>query len=132
MAHKIPAVRNRVFSTLVITASTTPEHFIVAQVPVDIRDLDEAYYSNDKHLKDSDSTRKKKVVVGAYASVETCLFRPGGNGTDNKNEGVIEWVMTTASDAKGWIPMPLQKPKIPGAIAADVGYFIGWAMKRRT
>lgn len=44
----------------------------------------------------------------------------------------IEWTMATASDAKGWLPMWVQKLGIPGAIVKDVGLFIGWIAKQRS
>lgn len=38
----------------------------------------------------------------------------------------IEWVMATASDAKGWLPMWVQKLGVPSAVVKDVGLFVGW------
>lgn len=38
----------------------------------------------------------------------------------------IEWIMATASDTKGNLPMFLQKPNLPGAVAKDVGFFMEW------
>ena len=52
-----------------------------------------------------------------------------GSGGGGGNE--IEWVMATASDAKGWLPMWLQKTSVPGAVVKDVGFFVDWVMKRR-
>ena len=46
-------------------------------------------------------------------------------------DGTIEWIMATASDAKGWLPMWAQKLGIPGAIVKDVGLFIAWVAKQR-
>ncbi len=43
----------------------------------------------------------------------------------------IEWTMATASDAKGWLPMWVQKLGIPGAIVKDVGLVITWVTKQR-
>jgi len=43
----------------------------------------------------------------------------------------VLWEMGTASDAKGWLPMSIQKMALPGAIVKDVGWFIGWNAKRR-
>ena len=34
--------------------------------------------------------------------------------------------MATASDAKGWLPMWVQKLGVPGAVVKDVGLFIRW------
>lgn len=43
----------------------------------------------------------------------------------------LEWVMATASDAKGWLPMWAQKMGVPSAVVKDVGLFIGWVKTRR-
>ena len=43
----------------------------------------------------------------------------------------IEWVMATASDAKGWLPVWAQKMGVPSAVVKDVGLFIGWVRKQR-
>ena len=43
----------------------------------------------------------------------------------------IEWVMATASDAKGWLPMWAQKMGVPSAVVKDVGLFIRWVQKKR-
>ena len=34
--------------------------------------------------------------------------------------------MATTSDAKGWLPMYLQKLGVPGAVIKDVGLFMKW------
>lgn len=39
--------------------------------------------------------------------------------------------MGTASDAKGVLPMPIQKSALPGAIAKDVGLFMKWMSEKR-
>lgn len=39
--------------------------------------------------------------------------------------------MATASDAKGNLPMAVQKLGVPGAIVNDVGFFIRWNAERR-
>lgn len=46
--------------------------------------------------------------------------KPGDSGEQ------IEWVMATASRAKGNIPMAMQRMGVPGAIAKDVGLFLKW------
>ena len=43
----------------------------------------------------------------------------------------IEWVMATASDAKGWLPMWAQKLGVPSAVVKDVGLFLGWVVTKR-
>jgi len=49
-----------------------------------------------------------------------------------ENEGKeVVWQMATASDAKGSLPMPLQKMGVPGAVVKDVGLFMGWIDGKR-
>ena len=43
----------------------------------------------------------------------------------------IDWFMATASDAKGWLPMFLQKLGVSSAIVKDVGLFVEYVKKRR-
>ena len=134
MCHHIPPpLSNRIFSVLVVTAHTpNPTSaqlpaFIDAQIPVDISGISEAMYSNGKHKTDGDTPQKKKpITIGQYTSVERVKVVEKGEG---KNE--IVWEMATASDAKGSLPMALQKMGVPGAVVKDVGFFIGWTAKRR-
>ncbi|KAI9700568.1 MAG: hypothetical protein M1820_006722 [Bogoriella megaspora] len=137
MAHHIPPpLSNRVFSVVVVTAHTpnpTSEGlpaFIVVQIPVDISMVKEAMYSNGRHKTEGDTAEKKKpVTVGQYTSVERVKAVKG------KEEGglnEIVWEMATASDARGSLPMAIQKMSVPGAIAKDVGYLLGWVAQRRS
>lgn len=144
MCHKLPfPLANRVFPVLVITAKTglTPLHdFIVVQIPVDIKFLPQALYSNGRNVLMGDKAiKRKKPVLGfvtcnhllalllliirysVYTSIERCVLK-GDH---------VEWTMTTASDAKGWIPMCMQKMGVPGAVVKDVGLFIDWIAKER-
>ncbi|QDS76634.1 hypothetical protein FKW77_007975 [Venturia effusa] len=127
MCHEIPVVANRVFATLVLTANyVSSPGFIVVQIPLDLEGVDAAIYSNHKNTthKDSDTDqKKKKVVVGQYASVERCTY--------DEAEEKVSWDMATAADAKGGIPMFLQKPTMPGKIAVDVGFFASFVEKKR-
>lgn len=61
----------------------------------------------------------------AYASIELCRLV-----TDQGVE-MVEWIMATTSDAKGWLPMWVQKLGVPGAISKDVTYFMNWIAGRR-
>ena len=131
MAHHITfPIRNRVFPVLIITASgpsptpaSTPSSFLVVQIPIDLRPLPQAFYSRGRNLTETkDAMKKKKVVMGVYTSVEKCVMRPDLD---------IEWTMATASDAKGALPMWMQKLGVPGQVVADVGLFIDWVGKRR-
>ncbi|KAL1861457.1 hypothetical protein Daus18300_008851 [Diaporthe australafricana] len=136
MKHKIPPpLKPRVFPVLQLVASAVPgggdgggagaqqqqrDEFVV--VSVTVPDLATG------PLKESASlSAEKGVVVGAYVSVERVRRLPR-QGEDN---GKIEWVMATASDAKGILPMFLQTKAVPGQIAKDVGMFLGWIDKER-
>lgn len=68
-------------------------------------------------------SRSKGVVVGAYTSVERIRKLPGS--------GDIEWVMATASNARGALPAWVQALAVPGQIARDVPLFLGWVAKER-
>ncbi|TLD22658.1 hypothetical protein E2P81_ATG07851 [Venturia nashicola] len=127
MCHELPVVANRVFATLVLTAKYIQgKGFIVVQVPLDLQGVEAAIYSNHTNTTHKDSgtaLKKKKVVVGQYASVERCTY--------NEAEQIVSWDMATAADAKGDIPMLLQKPTMPGKIAVDVGFFAAFVEKQK-
>ncbi|KAL8971636.1 MAG: hypothetical protein Q9183_000959 [Haloplaca sp. 2 TL-2023] len=73
MCHKLPfPLMPRVFPVLIISATTNltpnPDDFIVVQIPVDIRNLPEAFYSNGRNQLEGDtSIKRKKVVIGFVA-----------------------------------------------------------------
>ena len=66
MCHKLPALlSNRVFPVLVVTAKRGKHAFVVVQIPIDIRSLAAAFYSNKRNLKEGNSSLKRqKVVLG--------------------------------------------------------------------
>ena len=68
---------------------------------------------------------KLMLIFGSrvYTSIERCILTESAD---------IEWVMATASDAKGNLPMAAQKLGVPGAIVNDVGFFIGWTANNRS
>ncbi len=57
-----------------------------------------------------------------YTSIERCRITPSGD---------VEWIMATASDAKGNLPLAVQKLGVPGAIVNDVGFFMKWIAEKR-
>ncbi|CAK3982249.1 Hypothetical predicted protein [Lecanosticta acicola] len=112
MMHKIPwPLNNRAFPVVVLTAKRAQE-FIVVQVPVAVGRVKEARYA-----------KESKVVTGTYCSIERCEAIEGGTK--------VKWQMATASNAKGNLPMSLQKLGTPPAIVKDVGLFMDWCEKRR-
>jgi len=119
MCHHIPfPLLNRVFAVIVVTGRKIGKELVVVQIPVDLSHISAARYSNGAHKKDSSlqGRQKKGVVIGEYVSIERCKV---------EGEEVV-WEMATASDAKGFLPMPMQKMALPGKITLDVGLFIGW------
>jgi Protein of unknown function (DUF3074) len=133
MCHALPGpLSPRCFPVLVITASTTPTSFLAVTVPVNLSSppLDAAYYSTGRNTTDSSASeqQKKKPVLGIYAAVETVKIMNASEHShpDGTADGQIEWIMATASDTKGNLPMFLQKPNLPGAVAKDVGLFMKW------
>jgi hypothetical protein len=103
--------------------------FIVVSVPV--RDADA--------IPGTELSRARAVVVGAYASIErfrlmttTTSSSPSSSASASESDGhacskrEIEWIMATASDAKGVLPPWLQARAVPGQISKDVGLFVGW------
>ncbi|KUI67348.1 hypothetical protein VM1G_02731 [Cytospora mali] len=135
MKHKIPPpLKPRVFPVLQLIATAVPsrggnggggttatarrrDEFVV--VSVTVGDFAEGGL---KDMAGLSAEKRKGVVIGAYAAVERVRRLPGGE---------IEWVMATASDAKGVLPMWVQTRAIPGQIAKDVGLFLGWIAKER-
>lgn len=98
------------------------DEFIVVSVTVE--DFAEGAMKDTAGLSSAD---KKKgggggLVIGAYAAVERVRRLPGGE---------VEWLMATASDAKGVLPMWVQTKAVPGQIAKDVGLFLGWIARER-
>lgn len=78
---------------------------------------------------------EKGVVVGAYVSVERVRRLPLTKGAEaggmSGERGRIEWLMATASDARGILPMWVQTRAVPGQIAKDVSLFLGWMNTER-
>lgn len=129
MRHAVgrPVLQDRVFPVLQMTASVlgrdgaeseaSSREFVVVSVTVD----DFGGAPEAEHAKAGD------VVVASYASVER--VRKVAEGAEGA--GKIEWIMATASDAKGVLPAWVQKAAVPGQVAKDVSLFLGWIAKER-
>ncbi|KAM0332252.1 hypothetical protein ACHAQA_002528 [Verticillium albo-atrum] len=115
MRHAMPGglLRDRVFGTVMVGAvARGRDEFVVVSVPV--RDLERSAMGA--------LVKEKGVVVGAYVSVERI----------RKTEtGEIEWIMATASDAKGVLPLWVQTKAVVGVVAKDVELFLSWIAERR-
>ncbi|KAK5050761.1 hypothetical protein LTR84_003320 [Exophiala bonariae] len=123
MCHVIPGpmMSPRCFPVLVATASVDADRFVAVTVPVNLSaaGFDEAFYSSDRNVKEgTTATQRREVIAGVYTAVELV--------TRNPQKKEVEWIMATASDAKGNLPGWMQKAGVPSQIAKDVGYFMQW------
>ncbi|EME87950.1 uncharacterized protein MYCFIDRAFT_75783 [Pseudocercospora fijiensis CIRAD86] len=111
MRHKVPSpLKNRVF-TVVVAAGKIENEFVDVQIPVEL--------PNNAKYKETST----EIVHGVYASVE--------RGSLEENGTHVKWQMGTASDAKGILPLFIQKIAMPGEIAKDVGRFVEWRGRLR-
>lgn len=170
MCHSLPTpLQPRVFSVLVAAAKTIPiqkpptatemnalpptpkedaaaDGFIVVQLPLDIKSVPAAFYSNGRNLKEGTAPEKRKQpVIGIYTSIERGRYSPHQHHGDDASEGQghsgeqpggvqrgeTEWLMATASDARGVLPMWMQKMGTPAAVVKDVGLFMKWVQEKR-
>ncbi len=92
-----------------------PKEFLVVSITVS------DFASASPH---AELSRAKNVVVAAYASVERVRKLAGWDGD-------VEWLMATASDARGHLPTWLQALAVPGQIAKDVPLFLAWLARER-
>ena len=132
MRHKIgKPLKDRTFPVLQMTCSAMargegesgddaaatqhrekPEFLVVS---VTVADFDRA--------PNAEYSRAKDTVLAAYASVERIRKLPA--------TGEIEWIMATASDARGVLPQWVQNIAVPGQVAKDVPLFLGWIARER-
>ncbi|KAM0286992.1 hypothetical protein ACHAQH_000677 [Verticillium albo-atrum] len=115
MRHVMPGrlLKDRVFGTVMVGATAKGrDEFVVVSVPV--RDLEGSEMGG--------LVKEKGVIVGAYVSVERIR---------KTEKGEIEWIMATASDAKGVLPMWVQTRAVVGVVAKDVELFLSWIAERR-
>ncbi|KAF3076361.1 hypothetical protein CFAM422_001255 [Trichoderma lentiforme] len=104
--HKMPApLNNRAFPVLQVTAAVRGRReFIVVQIAAVPETLS------------SEEARSDGALRGTYTSVER--FR------EVDEQGNVEWLMGTVSDARGVLPAWIQKMAVPGQIAKDVDMFL--------
>ncbi|OAL28128.1 hypothetical protein AYO20_09547 [Fonsecaea nubica] len=128
MCHATPPPTSpRCFPVLVATASITSDEFLAVTVPVNLgTSVHDAFYSSGRNTREGKTSQQRKsVVLGVYTALEM-VRRKEGDANVGKNWGEVEWVMATASDAKGNLPMWMQKMSVPGMISKDVSYFLKW------
>ncbi|KAK5655002.1 hypothetical protein OQA88_6761 [Cercophora sp. LCS_1] len=73
-------------------------------------------------ISQSQSQPKQDYTTASYTSVERIRKTPTSQ---------IEWLMATASDAGGLLPLWVQTRAVPGQIAKDVPLFLRWIAQRR-
>ena len=99
------------------------QKFVVVTVPVKLGvGVKKAFYANHRNRKEGEGQQREEVVQGLYTAVETCTLRSKGAGEGEE----VEWIMTTASDAAGNLPMWMQRMSIPGVLPKDVSFFMKW------
>lgn len=114
--HKMPApLKPRVFPVLQATTSVISagvRRFMVVQISAG--DASEAAKAEE--------TKRGRRVLGGYTSIEQ--VKDVGNRE-------CEWVMGTASDARGVVPLWAQRLAMPKEVAKDVDMFLSWIAKER-
>lgn len=129
MLHQMPApLKPRAFTILTISGvpgsspsgSAEPNSqrpFLTLTLPLNISNPEPS-----SKITTAKYSMSSSVVHGAYVSIEHVYL---------SEKGDIVWDMVTASNAKGNLPMGVQKLGISGAIVKDVGLFLGWVDRRR-
>ncbi|KAH8675653.1 hypothetical protein BX600DRAFT_453211 [Xylariales sp. PMI_506] len=122
MRHKVgrPVLKDRTFPVLQAVAATpgSKQEFVVVSIPV----------PDFGSRAESKLASEKGAQVARYVSVERIRKLPESAGAD---AGKIEWLMATASDAGGVLPMWVQNMAMPGVVWKDVPLFLSWIAKDR-
>ncbi|KAF2759315.1 hypothetical protein EJ05DRAFT_499727 [Pseudovirgaria hyperparasitica] len=120
MYHKQPfPISDRFFTTLVVAATYAEKKFIVVQVPVDSATFPADFVASKSNTVDGKHrNEKRKVVQGHYASVERVQA--------NDSDGTVTWEAGTVSSAGGSIPDAVTNLALPGELAKDVGFVVGF------
>ncbi|KAI1310373.1 hypothetical protein F5Y03DRAFT_37685 [Xylaria venustula] len=118
MRHKVgrPVLKDRTFPVLQLTAAvkegTGAPEFVIVSIPVpDFATSDKAQLSKEKGAQ-----------IAYYVSVERIR---------KLENGKIEWLLGTASDAAGVLPLWIQDLAISGIVWKDVPLFLSWIAKER-
>lgn len=74
MCHKLPPPLNiRVFPELVVSARTGRFESIIVHIPIDIRELPKAFYSNGRNLREGENDLRRKTPVLGFVDFPTNL-----------------------------------------------------------
>jgi hypothetical protein len=122
MVHSMPGplLKDRLFTILAVSGypASDPDSFVTLTVPLDV-----GAKATATEIPSAKYAGSAAVVQAQYVSIEY---------VHKTADGSIVWEMATASDAKGNLPMALQKLGIASAITKDVGLFLGWVDKNRS
>ncbi|KAJ5166614.1 uncharacterized protein N7482_005395 [Penicillium canariense] len=115
--------------------------FLIVQIP-----LHQTSSSTPQALQQKiSSSVPKRTIFANYVSVEHVTLLPPSSYSSSssaqaqdfsgKPKSRVEWTMATTADPGGSIPKWVQRNftlgGMPRAVVADVGFFIGWTMRRR-
>ncbi|KAI2635469.1 hypothetical protein GGS21DRAFT_490126 [Xylaria nigripes] len=118
MRHKVgrPVLKDRTFPVLQLSCAvkqgTGAPEFVVVSIPVP----DFAASDNARLC------REKGALIAFYVSIERIR---------KLEDGRIEWLLGTASDAAGFLPLWIQDKALSGIVWKDVPMFLGWIAKER-
>ncbi|KAI1749406.1 hypothetical protein F4782DRAFT_513711 [Xylaria castorea] len=118
MRHKIgrPILKDRTFPVLQLSCAvkegTGAQEFVIVSIPVP------DFATSDK----ANLSKEKDAQIAYYVSVERIR---------KLNDGKTEWLLGTASDAAGVLPLWIQDKALVGIVWKDVPMFLGWIAKER-
>ncbi|KAJ8132347.1 hypothetical protein O1611_g1279 [Lasiodiplodia mahajangana] len=119
MRHKVgrPFLKDRTFPVLQLSCAvkegTSAPEIVIVSIPVP------DFATSPK----ANLSKEKGAQIAYYASIERIR---------KLEDGKIEWLLGTASDAAGVLPLWIQDLALPGIIWKDVPLFLGWIAKERT
>ncbi|KAI0408907.1 hypothetical protein F4802DRAFT_546960 [Xylaria palmicola] len=117
MRHRVgrPVLKDRTFPVLQLSCAAkegAAEEFVIVSIPVpDFATSEKAKLS-----------KEKGALIAYYVSVERIR---------KLNDGKIEWLLGTASDAAGVLPLWIQDKALLGIVWKDVPLFLGWIARER-
>ncbi|KAK5629934.1 hypothetical protein RRF57_005649 [Xylaria bambusicola] len=118
MRHKVgrPFLKDRTFPVLQLSCAvkegTGAPEFVIVSIPVP------DFATSDK----ANLSKEKGALIAFYVSIERIR---------KLENGKIEWLLGTASDAAGVLPLWIQDIALLGIVWKDVPMFLGWIAKER-
>ncbi|KAI1823624.1 hypothetical protein F4861DRAFT_311863 [Xylaria intraflava] len=118
MRHKVgrPVLKDRTFPVLQLSCAakqeTSAHEFVIVSIPVP------DFATSEK----ANLSKQKGAQIAFYVSIERIR---------KLEDGKIEWLLGTASDAAGVLPLWVQDKAISGIVWKDVPLFLGWIAKER-